>query len=381
MLKRKLIPALSIATLTLSSLAVAAPAEKTVLTKKTDTLFVILDSSSSKNATFDGDSSESTVFDTEKQLLQRINKNIPSKLKLSSGIRTFGFGSCVNWSNTQLVKEISPHSATDFQSGIDKASCAGGGSPLESALKSSATDLSNSTGNIALLVVSDAYKVSNKTLAEAAALEKQFGNRLCIYSVWVGNKNEQPGKFILQELSNISGCGQSVDISTVTSNKATASFVEAMLYNKTTVKVKAKTLDDDNDGVINSADKCPTTPKKAQVNEKGCWAYGGVIFNHGKSSIKKGYEALFSNATEMLKANPALIVEIQGHSDSTGPAKFNKFLSELRAKAIKAVLAKNGIESSRLTTKGFGESAPIATNDTAAGREINRRVELKASYK
>jgi OOP family OmpA-OmpF porin len=83
----------------------------------------------------------------------------------------------------------------------------------------------------------------------------------------------------------------------------------------------------------------------------------------------------------MLKANPALIVEIQGHSDSTGPAKFNKFLSELRAKAIKAVLVKNGIESSRLTTKGFGESAPIATNDTAAGREINRRVELKASYK
>ena len=385
MLKKIFIPALSIASVTLSSIVTASPIAQnnatTQYTQKADTLFIILDASSSKNAIYDGDSTESIVFDTEKQLLQRINNSIPQDLKLSTGLRSFGFGSCLNWGSTQLLQEISPHSAANFQSSLDTATCAGGSSPLEVALENASSDLSKDTGNIALLVVSDAYKVSAETLTQATALEKQFGDRLCIYSVWVGNKHEQPGKFVLQELSNIVGCGKSVDISTVSSDATTAAFVEEMLYNKTKITAKPAVLDDDKDGVPNSADDCPTTPKKAKVNKHGCWAFTGVEFNHNKSSIKTGYEKLFDNATEILKANPTLIVEIQGHTDSSGSAKYNEQLSGLRARAVKAILVKNGIESSRLTTKGFGESTPIATNDTAEGRDTNRRVEFKAAYK
>ncbi|MDC9729331.1 MAG: OmpA family protein [Methyloprofundus sp.] len=385
MLKKFFIPAASIAGITLSSLVSATPIavnnSTTKFTQKADTLLVILDASSSKNAIYDGDSSESTVFDVEKQLLQRVNNSIPQNLKLSTGLRTFGFGSCLNWSSTQLVQAVSPHSSTNFQTSLDAATCAGGSSPLEAAIEGASSDLSANTGSIALLVVADGHKLSTETLTQATALEKQFGDRLCIYSVWVGNKNEKSGQFVLQELSNIAGCGKSVDIASVSSDATTASFVEAMLYNKTTVAAKPVALDDDNDGVPNSADNCPTTPKKAIVNKKGCWAFSGVEFNHGKSSIKSGYESLFDNATEILKANPNLIVEIQGHTDSTGSAKFNKQLSGLRAKGVKALLVKNGIESSRLTTKGFGESSPIATNDTEEGRATNRRVEFKAAYK
>ncbi len=393
MLKKTFIPALSIASFTLSSIVTASPIAQnnttTQYTQKADTLFVILDASSSKNATYDGDSSESIVFDVEKQLLQRINNSIPQDLKLSTGLRSFGFGSCLNWGSTKLLQEVNPHSAANFQSSLDAATCAGGSSPIEVALESASSDLSKDTGNIALLVVSDAYKVSAETLTQTTALEKQFGDRLCIYSVWVGNKHEQPGKFVLQELSNIAGCGKSVDISTVSSDATTAAFVEEMLYSKTKIITKPAAkpiakptaLDDDNDGIPNSADDCPTTPKKAKVNKHGCWAFTDVEFNHNKSSIKAGYEKLFDNATEILKANPTLVVEIQGHTDSSGSAKYNEHLSDLRAKAIKAVLVKNGIESSRLTTKGFGESSPITTNDTAEGRDTNRRVGFKAAYK
>lgn len=345
-----------------------------------DNLMVILDASSSKAAIYDGDSSNSTVLDVEKQLLQRINQTIPAKAKLSSGLRSFGHGPCLNWKNTAILQEVSTHSSSTFQSNLDKANCASGGSPLESAIQGVATDLNNATGNIALLVVTDAHRLSTETLTAATTLEQQYGDRLCIYSVWVGNEHEQSGKFLLQELSNIAGCGKSVDIKELTSNTATAAFVEEILYSKTKA-TKAVVLDDDKDGVPNSQDKCPTTPKGAKVNNTGCWAFSDIKFNNNKASIKAEYESLFDNAIKILKLNPTLIVEIQGHTDGNGAASYNKTLSSKRALTVKNLLVKNGISTDRLTTKGFGESSPIATNDTALGRETNRRVEFKASYK
>jgi len=347
----------------------------------TDNLMVIFDASYSKAVTYDGDSSNSSVLDVEKQLLQRINQSIPATAKLSSGLRNFGQGPCLGWQSTVLLQEVSAHSSSTFQSNLDKTNCASGGSPLESAIQGAATDLNNATGNIALLVITDAHELSAETLTAATALEKQYGDRLCIYSVWVGNEHEQPGKILLQELSNIAGCGKSVDIKDVTSNTETAAFVEEFLYHKTKVTQSA-ILDNDKDGIPNKQDKCPTTPKGAKVNNTGCWAFTNeLMFNHDKASIRAGYEPLFDNAIKILKLNPTLIVEIQGHTDGSGAASYNKNLSTKRAATVKNLLVSNGISADRLTIKGFGESAPIATNDTALGRETNRRVEFKASYK
>ena len=78
-----------------------------------------------------------------------------------------------------------------------------------------------------------------------------------------------------------------------------------------------------------------------------------------------------------MSENPTMKVEIGGHTDSTGKAAANKVLSEKRAKAVVDYLIDNGITADRLTYKGYGPDRPVATNKTAAGRQLNRRTEFK----
>ena len=79
-----------------------------------------------------------------------------------------------------------------------------------------------------------------------------------------------------------------------------------------------------------------------------------------------------------MKKNPSVKVEIAGHTDDVGDANFNLRLSLLRANAVRSYLVSKGIVASRMSTKGYGESRPLVSNDDEiGGREINRRVELK----
>jgi outer membrane protein OmpA-like peptidoglycan-associated protein len=81
-------------------------------------------------------------------------------------------------------------------------------------------------------------------------------------------------------------------------------------------------------------------------------------------------------ATE-LSANSALTVRVEGHTDALGSDAYNQSLSQRRAESVKKYLVDKGISSSRIEAKGLGESMPVASNDTAEGREQNRRVEIK----
>lgn len=78
----------------------------------------------------------------------------------------------------------------------------------------------------------------------------------------------------------------------------------------------------------------------------------------------------------ILKSNPLLKFEIDGHTDNTGQSAHNLSLSQQRANAVKVQLTKLGINGSRLTTKGFGDSKPISDNSTPEGKANNRRVEF-----
>ena len=85
---------------------------------------------------------------------------------------------------------------------------------------------------------------------------------------------------------------------------------------------------------------------------------------------------MLQEAVLIMKKNPDLKVEVDGHTDSTGSAAYNMTLSVKRAEAIKDHFVSRGIDSNRLTTKGFGLTNPAASNDTKEGRAKNRRVEL-----
>ncbi|NOQ65066.1 MAG: OmpA family protein [Methyloprofundus sp.] len=392
MLKKIIVPMVSVTGLALLSGCTTQPTTYPTFTaapiaqnsptvaykQKTDTIFVILDSSSSTNATYDGDSSGASKFDVEKQFLYRLNKTIPANINLSTGIQSFGTGSCLGWSTTKLDQAVSGYSASKFQSGLDNAECAGGGTPLNRALEEAAPALESAPGNIALLILSDGQQLPASTLSEAQALESKFGNRLCIYSVWVGNEYDTDGQFVLQELSNISNCGNSVNVADLQSSSAMANYTEEMLFTPVAITRAApapiRSTDDDGDGVDNAYDKCPNTPAGAQVNSQGCWSYSKVDFGFNATTITPEYAPLFDNAIYVLNRNPRLTVELNGHTDSTGPAAYNLGLSERRAIAVKNHLVKKGIDANRLTTKGFGETQPIASNDTREGRAENRRV-------
>ena len=106
-----------------------------------------------------------------------------------------------------------------------------------------------------------------------------------------------------------------------------------------------------------------------------------VYFETAKSELKPESHAILDDAAATLKdvcaANPDIKIEIQGHTDSQGSDAYNMNLSNERAATVKNYLVdKHGIKDARLITKGYGESKPVATNNTAAGRAQNRRVEF-----
>ena len=104
----------------------------------------------------------------------------------------------------------------------------------------------------------------------------------------------------------------------------------------------------------------------------------GIYFDFDKSTIKPESRPALEAAAKMLTENPTINVEIQGHTDSVGSADYNLSLSDRRAAAVVAYLVTNlGIDQSRLTSRGYGKTMPIATNSTDAGRALNRRVEFK----
>ncbi|MFI5316343.1 MAG: OmpA family protein [Myxococcota bacterium] len=102
----------------------------------------------------------------------------------------------------------------------------------------------------------------------------------------------------------------------------------------------------------------------------------GINFDFDKANIKPEAEPVLDAAVEVLKENPDLHVRVGGHTDSVGAEAYNQGLSERRAKSVRDYLAKHGIDPSRLTAVGFGESQPVADNKTKDGRAQNRRVAL-----
>jgi outer membrane protein OmpA-like peptidoglycan-associated protein len=102
----------------------------------------------------------------------------------------------------------------------------------------------------------------------------------------------------------------------------------------------------------------------------------GVFFDSGKSALKAGARNTLSKIADLLRANAELRIAIEGHTDSVGTDALNQALSDKRAAAVRDYLASRGLPEDRMTTTGLGETAPVATNDTPAGRQQNRRVEL-----
>jgi outer membrane protein OmpA-like peptidoglycan-associated protein len=103
---------------------------------------------------------------------------------------------------------------------------------------------------------------------------------------------------------------------------------------------------------------------------------GDVLFDTGMATLKPGAYSVVERLATVLKEDPQRRVMIEGHTDSVGSEEYNQSLSERRAASVQSALFERGVEASQISTVGKGESTPVASNDTASGRQQNRRVEL-----
>jgi outer membrane protein OmpA-like peptidoglycan-associated protein len=163
--------------------------------------------------------------------------------------------------------------------------------------------------------------------------------------------------------------------------------------------------DSDGDGVVDPDDQCPDTPMGTPVNDKGCplppppppckkpapgervslegcgtgdtIVLHGVNFEFDRAQLTVNARTLLDNVAEELHRYADIQVEVGGHTDAKGTDAYNQRLSEARAESVLSYLADKGVARERMTAVGYGESQPLADNESDEGRERNRRVELK----
>ncbi len=150
----------------------------------------------------------------------------------------------------------------------------------------------------------------------------------------------------------------------------------------TKVDAKGCELDSDGDGIPDSLDKCPDTPKGERVDGTGCpfnkeILLQGVKFANNSADLLPESSAVLDRAIATLKRYPELNIEVAGHTDSVGSDAYNLQLSSRRAETVLKYLQAGGVTNT-MTSKGYGERQPIASNATDEGRQQNRRVVLRA---
>lgn len=149
--------------------------------------------------------------------------------------------------------------------------------------------------------------------------------------------------------------------------------------------------DKDNDGVFDKDDQCPTVPGVAE--NKGCpklekkeletvkFAFENLEFETGKDIIRSHSYPSLNALAQLLIKKESYGLRIEGHTDNVGTDENNLILSQKRANAVKGYLTKKGVKAAKLEAYGFGESQPIADNDTKEGRQKNRRVQMTITFK
>lgn len=312
---------------------------------KTENLVFILDASSSMSESYNG----VEKFAIGRNVVANFNQTIPD-LPLKTALRSFGHANAFSEKSTVLTYNLSDYSRDGISHALAKIIPAGGPSPMEKSLRAVADDLKAARGNIAVVIVSDGKDMDNTPLEAARELKALYGDRLCIYTVLVGD--EKPGRLLLSGISMVTGCANLMTAEDIATAPAMADFVATVLLRKVEAALPP-------------------------MSKSGTWVFKDIKFEIDKDVLIASSYPTLEEIVRILKAHGEISVEIQGHTDSTASEAHNLDLSKRRAKTVVQYLQNKGIASSRMTAKGYGEARPIDTNDTQKGRSNNRRVELQ----
>lgn len=312
---------------------------------KVDAFAVILDASSSMK-----DESQGAVkFSTAKDLVSAFNQTVP-ELDYNAGLARFG-GYSDDAAQAAVVYGLSTYQRSGFESGLGSVSQASGITPMAEGIDAAAEALNGQSGPVAVILVSDFWKVVHQRAALDAAerLASQHQGNFCLYIVKVGDF--AGSGWLIDKMAAVSECSKAMNASDLASAGALGAFVK--------------------DALLKPA------PEKPVQYEKISFA-ATALFDFDKSVLKPEGKAELRQLGEYIKGKSVKVVDINviGHTDSVGTEAYNQKLSERRAMAVKDFLTSEGVDGSIIDASGQGETNPVADNGTDAGRAKNRRVEV-----
>lgn len=319
-------------------------------------------------------------FDFAKELAKNFNQTIPD-LNLKGTIRTFGFPVYTNFhyglnedDNTKILK----HNKKEYGRALGKILEADGVSPLHLTLKAVGKDWFEKKGKIAVIIISDGKDMGKKDIFAAEDLKARYGENICIYTILIGSSPS--GRRVMTKIALNGKCGIATNGDLLLDREKMDAFVRKVFL------AEGKGSDDcrgdeDCDGVPDYRDDCPGGLIPGfQVNDKGCWNLvltADVLFDFDKDMLKPEGITALEQVRDLLFRYRFLDLHISGHTDNFGSMEYNIDLSKRRAMAGYDYLKKQGIDEKRLSISWHSYKIPVASNDTAAGRALNRRLEFE----
>ena len=298
---------------------------------------------------------DSPKLEISKELVRCLNNTLPDDFNANVGMRIFGF-------ENGLIYGVNKYNKEALGGAVNFLGKTGGGTPIANAVVNSSADLSNMSGKTAVIILSDGIDTGSASPVTAvAAMKEMYGDNVCVYTVLIGE--DVKGKATMEQMADAGKCGFATDFETIGKSQGMDKFVTDVFLAK--------------------APKKPAPVMKKQVKKKPVMKKPvekismtlHFEFDFDKAVVRPDAHDDATKIAEAMKEYPGANVQLEGHTDSVGTEEYNMSLSRRRAESVKMYLVeKFNIDASRISTAGYGKSKPVATNDTEAGKQKNRRV-------
>jgi len=319
--------------------------------QKVDNFLVIFDDTESMSL----DRHWQSKLEREKVVTTNMNNTIPN-LNLQAGMRAFGPKAFSLSEGSALQYGMTSYSKSGLGDTVKAITTTGGNTPMAQALELASGDLAKTKGDIAVIVIGDGEEnIKVPAAAAATALKKKYGDRVCIYTILIGDSTT--GAATMKDIAQAGGCGFATDEESLSTPSGMASFVEKVFLKK--------------------VDKVAPAPPAPPVEEQKCFTVElKVEFEFDKAIVRQQYYKTLTEFADFIRSYPSYTVNLEGHTCSLGSEAYNMKLGKRRAESVRSFLLKhfNDIDPARLTAISYGESKPLVGNSTKADREHNRRV-------
>lgn len=330
----------------------ADPIDTDAYARKVDTFIVLLDASGSMNTEDPG----RPRIDTAQDWTASFNNAVPA-MDFKAGMITFGkgdTGSCIGYGIASTLYDLGTYNSAEFAKALGSIKCAASTTPIAEAIDATTEMLVDDTGLTAVIIVSDFnWNDPDAVKSSLAELKSQHPNNICVHTVKVGSDPSHDA--IIAAITDSTSCDSAVSAADVASGPALSTFVADTLL----------------------------TPLEKALEYTTHTVSAEVLFDFDKYVIKEQGKVELQKLANLIRSQGMSVqdIDIVGHTDSIGTAEYNQRLSERRAMAVKNFIVSKGVSASIIDAMGMGETKPVASNDTAEGRALNRRVDILVGAK